>query len=163
LNDKKYEPLFTKYVNDSSYSVSGTALDGLSKLEPAQAYSLAKKYGKDAKGKLGNVVADIVMKNPTEDDFNIILKNYKNPVTTQDEAIAKIKGTTTFADYLSKLKNNENVRRGVVEIMNFRNQIPPNFRSMVDPGFKKAFSKISTAKRSEGNAQLADYIDGVLK
>ena len=77
-NDKKYEPLFTKYVNDSSYSVSGAALDGLSKLEPAQAYSLAKKYGKDAKGKLGNVVANIVMKNATEDDFNIILENYKN-------------------------------------------------------------------------------------
>ena len=47
--------------------------------------------------------------------------------------------------------------------MKFRNQIPAKFRSFVDPGFKQAFSKISAAKRSEGNTQLADYIDGLLK
>ena len=61
LNDKKYEPLFTKYVNDSSYSVSGAALDGLTKLEPEQAYTLAKKYSNDAKGKLGEVVTKTLM------------------------------------------------------------------------------------------------------
>ena len=163
LNDKKYEPLFRKYVNDSSYSVSGAALDGLTKLEPEQAYNLAKKYSNDAKGKLGEVVGRIVMKNPTEDDFDLMLENYKSPITSQEEAAAKIRGTTTFADYLSKLKNNEHVKQGVNEIMNFRNQIPPSVRSLIDPRFKQALSKISDAKRSEGNTQLADYIDGLLK
>lgn len=163
LNDKKYEPLFMKYVNDSSYSVSGAALDGITKLEPDQAYNIAKKYTHNAAGKLGEVVARVIMKNPTEDDFDILLENYKNPITSQEEAMAKIRGTATFADYLSKLKNNENVKKGVNEIMAFRNQIPPNYRSYVDPGFKKALSTISDAKRSEGNTQLADYIDGLLK
>ncbi|MGH2564649.1 MAG: HEAT repeat domain-containing protein, partial [Ginsengibacter sp.] len=163
LNDKKYEPLFMKYVNDSSYSVSGAALDGITKLEPDQAYNLAKKYSHNAAGKLGEVVARVIMKNPTEDDFDILLENYKSPITSQEEAMAKIRGTATFADYLSKLKNDENVKKGVDEIMAFRNQIPPNYRSYVDPGFKKALNKISDAKRSEGNTQLADYIDGLLK
>ena len=125
VNDKKYEPLFNKYVNDSSYSVSGQALDGLVNLEPEQAYTLVKKYSADAKGKLGEVVSRVIMENPTEDDFDLLLENYKSPVTSQEEAIAKIRGTATFAGYLSKLKNDENVRKGVDEIMNFRNQIPP--------------------------------------
>ena len=163
LNDKKYEALFTKYANDSSYSVSGAALDGLVKLNPEQAYTLAKKYSNNARGKLGEVVATVIMKNPTEDDFDIILENYKSPITSQDEAMAKIRGTATFADYLSKLKNDENVRKGVDQIMAFRNQIPPQYRTYVDPGFKKALNKISNAKRLEGNTQLADYIDGLLK
>ncbi|MEP6949371.1 MAG: M1 family metallopeptidase [Ginsengibacter sp.] len=157
--DKKYEPLFTKYVNDSSYSVSGAALDGLIKLEPSGAYTLAKKYSNDSRGKLGSVATKVIMENATEDDFNIILDNYKNSPVTQ----AKVQQTFTFATYLAKVKNGANVKKGVDEIMRLRNQIPERFRSFVDPGLKQSFTRISTAKRSEGNTEVADYIDGLLK
>jgi aminopeptidase N len=163
FDDKKYEPLFNKYVNDSSYSVSGAALQGLIKLEPEQALNFANKYRNDAKGKLSNVVATVMMKNPGEDDFDMILENYKSPITSEEEAIAKMRSTFTFANYLSKLKNGDNVRKGVDEIMNFRNMLPSDVRKLVDARFKDALNKISSAKRSEGNVQLADYIDGLLK
>ncbi|KAA9041375.1 M1 family metallopeptidase [Ginsengibacter hankyongi] len=159
LNDKKYEALFTKYVNDSSYSVSGAALDGLSKLEPEQAYTLAKKYSTDARGKLGSAVTKILMANATEDDFNTIFENYKNSPLSQ----SKIQETISFGNYLASVKNAENVRKGVDEIMSVRNQVPEQYRHFVDPGIKQTFNKISEAKRSEGNTQLADYIDGLLK
>lgn len=159
LDDKKYEPLFTKYVNDSSYSVSGAALDGLIKLNPSQAYTLAKKYSKDAKGKLGEVTTKAIMENATEDDFNIIFKNYENAPLSQ----TKIQETIAFGNYLAKVKNDANVKNGVNEIMKVRNQIPERYRSFIDPGFKQTFHKISAAKRSEGNTELADYIDGLMK
>jgi aminopeptidase N len=158
-NDKKYEPLFTKYANDSSYSVSGAALDGLVKLEPSEAYALAKKYSNNARGKLGSVTTKVIMENATEDDFDILFENFKNSPLTQ----SKIPETFAFANYLVKVKNAANVKKGVNEIMKLRNQIPERFRGFVDPGFKQAFSKISAAKRTEGNAELADYIDGLLK
>lgn len=158
-NDKKYEPLFTKYVNDSSYSVSGAALDGLVKLEPSGAYSLAKKYSNNARGKLGNVVIKVIMENAAEDDFNIILENYKNSALTQ----SKVQATFTLANYLANVKNGANVKKGVDEIMKLRNEIPERFRSFVDPGLKQAFGKISSAKRSEGNTELADYISNLIK
>jgi aminopeptidase N len=158
-NDKKYEPLFTKYVNDSSYSVSGAALDGLVKLEPSQAYAFAKKYSNNARGDLGNVVTKVIMANATEDDFNIILENYKNSPLSQ----SKIQESFPFANYLVKVKDGANVKKGVDEIMKLRNQIPERYRSFIDPGFKQAFSKISAAKRSEGNTELADYVDSRLK
>ncbi|MEO6639155.1 MAG: M1 family metallopeptidase, partial [Ginsengibacter sp.] len=159
LNDKKYEPLFAKYVSDSSYSVSGAALEGLTALEPSQAYQLAKKYSGDAKGKLGTVVTDVLMKNATEEDFDIILESYKTSPPTQ----TKVQGTMTFANYLSSIKNADNVRKGVDEIMNFRNAIPEQYRSYIDPAFKKAFDKISAAKKAEGNTGLVNYIEGLLK
>src|SRR5262249_36391910 len=37
-NDAKYLPVFTKNVNDSSYSVAGAALAGLAALQPDKAY-----------------------------------------------------------------------------------------------------------------------------
>ncbi len=158
-NDKKYQPLFSKYVNDSSYSVSGAALDGLTKLEPSEAYNLARKYSNDAKGKLGDVVTKIIMDNASEDDFNFILDNFKNGPLTQ----TKVQETMTFASYLAKVKNADNVKKGVDAIMDFRNKIPEQYRKYVDPAFKQAFSRISNAKKAEGNTEVANYIDGLLK
>ncbi|MEP6597811.1 MAG: HEAT repeat domain-containing protein, partial [Ginsengibacter sp.] len=159
VNDKKYQPLFTKYVNDSSYTVSGAALEALTKLEPAEAYSLAKKYSNDSKGKLGEIVSKVLIDNATEEDFDIILQHFKNAPLTQ----TKIQESMGFAGYLVKVKNSANVKKGVDEIMNLRNKIPKQYRSYVDPAFKQAFSKISTVKKDEGNTELYNYIDGLLK
>lgn len=158
-NDKKYEPLFTKYMNDSSYSVSGAALEGITKLNPEQAYTLAKKYSTDAKGKLGSVVAKIIIANAKEEDFNFLLDHFKNSPLNE----TKIPETMAFASYLAKVKNADNVKKGVDEIMKFRNQIPQQYRGFIDPAFRQSFSKISEAKKADGNNELANYIDGLLK
>ena len=157
--DKKYLPLFTKYVSDSSYSVSGAALEGLSALEPAEAYQLAKKYSGDAKGKLGIVVSKAIMQNSSEEDFDFILKNYENAPGNQD----KVQETMNFANYLAKVKNADNVRKGVDVILAFRNQIPQQYQKYVDPAIKQAFDKVSASTKAEGNIQLTEYIDGLLK
>ncbi|MDQ2718885.1 MAG: M1 family metallopeptidase [Bacteroidota bacterium] len=158
-NDKKYEQLFQKLVNDSSYSVSGAALEGLTKLNPDQAYTLAKKYSNDAKGKLGSVVSKTIMDNGKEEDFNFILNNFKNSPLNE----TKVPQTIAFANYLAKVKNADNVKKGVDEIMKFRNQIPEQYRKFVDPAFKHSFSEISDAKKASGNTELANYINGLLK
>ena len=159
LNNSKYRSLFEKYVTDSSYSVAGAALEGLAQLEPEQAYTLAKKYSNDALGKLGEVVSGIISKNASENDFNFLLDHFKNEPLSED----KIKSAIAFAQYLLKVKNAENVKKGVDEIMKLRNQIPEQYRGYIDPVFKQLFSKISDAKKAEGNTDLSNYIDGLLK
>ena len=159
LADKKYQPLFEKYVNDSSYSVSGAALEGLANLQPEEAYSLAKKYSNDALGKLGDVVSTIIMKTASPEDFDFLLNHFKNLPLSEE----KIKDAFTFAKYLATVKNAANVKAGVDEIMKFRNQIPEQYRGFLDPGFKQAFSKISTAQKVDGNTDLSNYINGLLK
>ena len=68
-DDKKYQPLFEKYVNDSSYSVAGSALEGLINLEPENSLTLVDKYKNNALGKLGDVVFDIILQNATQEDL----------------------------------------------------------------------------------------------
>ena len=136
--DVKYKSLFTKFVNDSSYSVSGSALEGLADLDQADAYSLAKKYSGDAKGKLGQVISKIMFANATEADFDVLYNVYKNSPVDQ----TKIQQAITFAEYLSKVKDAGNVRKGVDEIMKLRSMIPEQYRTYIHPAFKKAFDKI---------------------
>ncbi len=152
--DAKYLPLYKANVTDSSYSVAGAALSGLAALEPANAYALAKKYAADAKGDLGEVVDGIIMENGAEADFDFIATRFENGPLTQ----AKFEALDVFCNYLSKLNNLGNVKKGIDAVVKFRNAIPENYRSFTDPAIKDALSKVSKAKGKE----IADYITSLL-
>ncbi|MEO6818648.1 MAG: M1 family metallopeptidase [Ginsengibacter sp.] len=157
--DTKYLSLFNKLVNDSSYSISAAALEGISNLEPAESFKLAKQFSNDAKGKLGGVVSKIMYANATESDFDALYTIYKNAPLDQN----KVTSSLSFANYLVKIKDGANVKKGVEEIMKFRNMIPEQYREFIDPGFKKAFAGISAAQKLNGNNQLVEYLDGLIK
>jgi aminopeptidase N len=159
VKDKNYIPLFTKAIDDSSYSVSGAALEGLIMLDPSNAYTLAKKYSSDARGKLGTVVSQILMVRGTEEDYDFILAKYKNESSGDD----KILLSSLFANYLTKVSDEAKVRAAVDLIFAYRNSIPAEYKSFTDPVFKSAFNKLSKAKREDGNKELADYISGLMK
>ena len=149
-SDAKYLSLFNSNVNDSSYSVSGAALNGLLKLDPDNAYTLAKKFSNDAKGELGNIIGNILMKNGTEADFDFIAGKYdKGPLSE-----AKFNATRQFSGYLEKLNDLSKVKKGIDMILKFRNQIPEQFRSFTEPVFKSTLDKLAKAK----GAEIADYI-----
>ncbi|MDB5201719.1 MAG: family metallopeptidase [Ferruginibacter sp.] len=153
--DAKYAPIFNAAVSDSSYSVAGAALTALATLEPANSYTLAKKYAVDAKGRLGDAVNTILVSQGTEADFEFISKTYNDAPPTQQ----KIAMTDKFGDYLVKLNDISKIKTGIDYIINFRKMIPEQFRSFVDPGFKKVFDKLATAK----GAEIRSYVDSVFK
>ena len=153
--DAKYLTVFRNNVEDSSYSVAGAALKGLTKLDPANAYTLAKKYSKDAKGELGETTGNIIMSNGTEADFDFIAERYNSGPISE----AKFNATESFCTYLEKLNNLANVKRGIDLILKFRNLIPEQFRSFTDPVFKSSLDKLGKAKGSE----ITEYIDKGLK
>jgi aminopeptidase N len=99
-----------------------------------------------------------MIKNGAEEDFNFLFKHFKDQPLSQE----KMMSSMTFAKYLATIKNKEDVRKGVDEIMKFRNQVPEEYRGYIDPGYKNLFSKISAFQKAEGNSDLAGYIDGLL-
>lgn len=143
--DAKYLSIYQAAVNDSSYSVAGAGLKGLVALDAANAYTLAKKYSKDAKGALGSTINDILISQGTEADFEFIANAYKTSPPNQD----KVQMTDKFGTYLSKLNDPEKIKMGVDYILDFRKMIPEQFWSYVDPAFKASFEKISKAKGPE--------------
>ena len=154
-HNEKYKSLFNKLVNDSSYSVAGAALEGLSGLDPANSYNLAKKYMADSKGALGTAIIDIIIANGTELDFDYIAEKYNvSPL-----GMEKLEMTGTFSDYLAKIKDVEKIKKGVDYISKFRNLIPEEYKSMTEPAFKAAFNKLSNGKISE----VSNYIKSTIK
>lgn len=140
--DAKYQSLFAAKVSDSSYSVAGAALEGLNAIDPSKSYELAKKYSSDAKGALGDVVSAVMYESGSESDFEFIAQMYKDAAPSQE----KIGATDKFVNYLLKVNDLEKIKKGIDNIMIFRNIIPEQFRSYTDPSFKKGFDKLSKEK-----------------
>ena len=153
--NKKYLSLYQAAVNDSSYSVAGAALRGLVALDEASAYTLAKKFSNDAKGALGAAVNEVLISNGTEADFEYVSMMYKDAPPSQE----KLGLTTNYAAYLAKLTNIASIKKGIDDILAFRNLIPAAYRSNVDPIFKAAFDEISKAKGSE----IKEYVNSIFK
>lgn len=154
IKDTKYKDLFTRFANDSSYSVSGSALEGLAYLNVEAAYTLAKKFSDDAKGNLEIVVSRLLYDLGSEADFDLLLKRYKKMEASESKMIASL----SFANYLIKIKNAADVKQGVEEILKYRNAIPAGEKPYIDPTLKQLFSKLSNAQKQYGNADLADFI-----
>ena len=142
--DAKFLNLFKSNVTDSSYSVAGAALSGLAVIEPENAYTLAKKYTGDAKGDLSAVISDIIMDKGDEGDFEFIARNYNEAPPSQD----KVGASAAFAAYLIKVTDNVNVKKGIDMIVAFRNLIPDQYKSFVDPAIKSGLDKLAKAKGS---------------
>jgi aminopeptidase N len=153
--DAKYLSIYQAAVNDSSYSVAGAALKGLVALDAANAYTLAKKFTSDAKGALVTVIIDILIDNGTEADFDYLFKKYADAPLSFE----KVTMTKKFAEYLGKLNNITKIKMGIDKIIDFRDQIPEQFRGSVDAGFKSALDKLGKAKGTE----IEDYIKSVFK
>lgn len=150
--DAAYAPIYKANVNDSSYSVAGAALNGLAALEPANAYTLAKKYSSDAKGDLGSAVDGIIMENGTEADFDFIATRFdKAPLSN-----AKFESLDAFCTYLAKVGNIANVKKGIDMVIKFRNQIPESYRGFTDPAIADALKKVSKVKGKEVEDYIAD-------
>jgi len=71
----------------------------------------------------------------------------------------KLSAVATFAGYLEKVQNIVNVKKGVDGILKFRNAVPEQFRSFVDPMISGALNKVGKSKGKE----IEDYISNGLK
>ena len=119
------------------------------------ALPISKKYSKDAKGDLGDVVNEAIIKNGTEADFDFIAERFDKMPLSQE----KLGATSTFAAYLEKVQNIANVKKGIDMIIKFRNAVPEQFRGFVDPSIKGGLNKLGKAKGKE----IEDYIANGLK
>ncbi|MEO5995290.1 MAG: M1 family aminopeptidase, partial [Chitinophagaceae bacterium] len=76
-NKPEYKSLFAKALNDSSYSVSGAALEAITITDnTASIEEVNKLKSKPAKGKLAEAMTQILIEKGSEDDFEMIANNF---------------------------------------------------------------------------------------
>ena len=157
---QEYASLFKSAINDSSYSVSGNALDALSEIDSLTALKEAKRLAeKPSKGNLTSAITGIMIRSGDESSADMILGSFEKMPLSQ----AKFNMLQSIGSFLEKAKSMDIVKRGVDAIVAFRDEIPQAYRSQTDPFINDMLLKGLAAKKAEaGLKEQAEYIESKL-
>ena len=151
-----YRELFLKSINDSSYSVAGSALNALGSIDSAAAYSTAKKLSfQHIKGDLSRATINLLYKYAGENEFDSLASRFERLPLGNN----KFSMLQPFAGFLKKVKNPENFRKGIDMIVRFRDTIPEAYAAQVRSYINGlVLYGIATAKEKAGLPDQADYV-----
>jgi len=151
-----YRDLFIKSIGDSSYSVAGSALTALGEIDSLAAFSRAKELSDQrTRGDLHDAIVTTLYKYADEKEFDSLAEDLeKLPFGNE-----KFKMLMPFANFLKRVRNNENFRRGIDIIIKFRDAIPEMYASQIRSYFDgMILDGIAAAKESMGLTGQADYV-----
>lgn len=160
LKNKSYKDLFITYTKDSSYSVAGAGLAAISMIDSSIAYELAKDLSKEkTKGRLSASITNIIIKYGDETAFDFIAGKFDAmPVDGN-----KFQAINPFVEFLGKVKNIENFKKGVDMIVSFREAIPSSARAQTDPFINgMALKGLADKKEAAGASEMAGYVKSKL-
>lgn len=161
LYNEDYIDLFTALTKDSSYIVSGAALDALEKIDSSAALSIATNAStQKIKKRLNTSVTGILAKYGDESIFDFIAKQF---ISLNDQSAEKFYMTAAFGKLLHKVNNPLKFKKGIDLITNFRESIPKEYRSQSDPYFNTSIlAEILKAKKTKGQQDLVDMVTAVI-
>ncbi len=156
----EYIPLFKANVDDSSYTLSGNALDALSQVDSLDALTIAKRLSAlSPKGRLSSVATSIIIKSGDESSADVILSTFDKLPISQ----AKFNLLQSISDFLDKTRNIDILKKGVDAIVKFRDAIPESFKGQTDQFINgNLLTGLMTRKMEAGLKEQADYIKSKL-
>ncbi|WEK35873.1 MAG: M1 family metallopeptidase [Candidatus Pseudobacter hemicellulosilyticus] len=163
-NNAAYQSIFSKALNDSSYSIVGAALEALSETDSVAAVAAAKKMASQPlKRRLVESVTMVLAKSGDEGSFDILTKTFVDlPLSN-----AKFNLVPIYTQYLTGVQNTENLKKGVDAIVEFREALVPyGYGPMVNQFLQSILNKKETDKAAASDktaiqAQI-DYIKAKL-
>ena len=151
-----YKPLFLKSINDSSYSIAGNSLTALGAIDSAAALQQAKILSaQKVRGALSDAIDNLLFKYSDESEFD----NLAGKFVKLSFGNAKFMILRPFSDFLKRVKNPDNFKKGIDLIVNFRDTIPSQYKQQVLPYLNgMILNGIASSKQTQGMAAQADYV-----
>lgn len=145
LKKAEYTEIFKAGLNDSSYSVAGASLYGLSQLDKTLALVEAKKLAaKPNKGSLKDAIAKAYMLSGSEELFTSVYEDFKKMQWWE-----QLGQVNDFATYLSELKSSDKVKKGVDLIITGSKGIPEQYHSQTNVMINKAIQIVIDKKATD--------------
>jgi len=160
LKDNSYKDFFVQAIKDSSYTVAGAALEALGGIDGNEAFKVANAMTKETtKGRLTTAITGVIIKYGDESAFDFIAGKFEKMPLSQ----TKFTATGSFAEFLSKVTNMQNFKKGVDLIVKFRDDIPQQSRTQTDPFINGvALKGLADKKEAAGAKEMADYVKSKL-
>jgi len=155
-----YKPLFLKSLRDSSYSIAGKALVALAAIDTSAALKEADILStQHVKGALSDATTNVLYNYSSENNFDSLAARFDNlPFGNQKFTILQ-----PFTNFLKRVNNTTNFKKGIDMIVRFRDTIPEQYRPQIDPYLNgMILNSIASSKQSKGMTEQADYVKSKL-
>jgi aminopeptidase N len=152
-----YKALFTAAINDSSYTVSGNALEALHKIDAAAAAVEAKRLAtQTVKGKLATVLK--VLSFSDKSTAAKVLSDFEAMPLGQP----KFQALNEVFELVAASSDTDIFKRGVDDILALGKAIPENFREQAMKEIYNALREIQKEKKAAGLTAQVDYLESRL-
>jgi len=155
-----YKPLFLKSIDDSSYAIAAASLNALSEIDSLATLNQARKLSaQHPKGSLSGAIDNILFKYGNESDFDSLAARFDSYPFGGNKFMV----LQPFANYLKRVKNMDNFKKGIDLIVSFRDTIPEEYRDQVLPYLNgMILNGIAVSKQAEGLKEQSDYVKSKL-
>jgi aminopeptidase N len=155
--DAKYASLYEKNINDSSYSVSGSSLEALSKVDSVLALKYAMELSnKPAKGKLDNAINSILVTSGKEEVFDKLADKFTDMGLTNEKFMLM----QQIGEMTGSMKSNDRIKKSIDMIIAFRDEIPAQVKEQTNPYINgMILGGIMNKLKMAGNTAMAKYLE----
>lgn len=156
-----YQSLYITNITDSSYSVAGAALEALSKIDSTAALEWAKRLSNEtAKGRLDASINNILVASGNEEVFDRLVIKF-NELELSNEKFMLMQ---QLGEMLGKMKSNERLKKGIMIIATFRDEIPSSIKDQTDPYINgMIFGQLLVKLKMSGNQEMVKFLEEKLK
>jgi aminopeptidase N len=159
LKNPAYRSLFDKATFDSSYTVSGEALEALSLIDSTTALRRAESFMKQpSKGVLEKSINNLLVRSGNQEVYDRITTRFASLGLSND----KFMMLEDMSQLLANVSEDGKFRKGVDLMVDFRESIPTEVRSQTDPYINGMLTGLMNKKRDKGFAGQADYVKSKL-
>jgi len=158
--DIKFKPLYLKAIKDSSYSIAGSGLVALAAIDSTLALENAKTISQQhVMGELSDAITSVLFEYSNESDFDSLAVRFSELPFGN----AKFMTLMPFANFLKKVKDPEDFKKGIDMIVSLRDTVPAQFRQQIDPFINgMILNGIAMSKQSQGMTEQAEYVKSKL-
>ena len=151
----KYAPLFKTAVYDSSYTVAGTALEALNRIDSTTALTEATRLQtQPAKGRLASAIKNVMVSRNREAAMKVLTDFEAMPLGQP-----KFQALGGVFELVQSTTDLELFKRGIDNILALGAAIPEQFREQVMGQIYAGLREIQKEKVANGLADQAAYVD----
>lgn len=152
-----YAEVFKQGVTDSSYAVAGASVAALAEKDNAAAMEAAKKMlQQPVKGNLIPALTNLAAKNGLDEATPVINEAFGKMPLSQE----KLELLEPYARLLASTKSAAEAKKGVAHIVTFREGIPAQYRTQIDPFINNmVLQSIQQAWQKNTGAEATDVVE----
>jgi len=147
-------------INDSSYSVSGAALEALSKTDSVFALKFAIEMGNNpAKGKLDMAINAILVASGKEEVFDKLADKFTALGLTNEKFMLM----QQIGEMTGSMKSNDRIKKSIDLITAFRDEIPAQVKEQTNPYINgMILGGIMNKLKMARNTEMVKYLEARL-